>query len=253
MANTKITKAKENKCPLCDGEVDGNRWREHLLACNGGRYPCKVCGKLFKKRLYLIRHKRKFHEQTEHQQKADEKVKVSEEKKDEEDESWLEQDPGDVIHETLSVSESSSQSGDSSSEDDDGDKGAGKLMNNSCIGDHDETKPDSQDVKSVNEEASVDIKVKSPEKGRVVRKATAPAPVFEPKRRTPVSLPEKPTPLGRFSFGSTSTCTRATQTNCGCKDRYVKKRKVHKVVSTYTKDQKNIVETVEEEEFFYLE
>lgn len=63
MPNLKVTKAKvRNHCPLCEGEVVDNQWPEHLMRCTGGKFPCKTCGKLFKKKEYLIRHEKKFHE-----------------------------------------------------------------------------------------------------------------------------------------------------------------------------------------------
>lgn len=63
MPNLKVTKAKvRNHCPLCEGEVVDNQWPEHMMRCTQGKFPCKTCGKLFKKKEYLIRHEKKFHE-----------------------------------------------------------------------------------------------------------------------------------------------------------------------------------------------
>ena len=91
MPNTKITKAKKSSyCPLCDGEVLDNQWRVHLLSCNGGKFPCQTCGKLFKKHSYLQRHEKKFHD------RSGEAPKQRDEKEGNCSEEWLEQDPGQV-------------------------------------------------------------------------------------------------------------------------------------------------------------
>lgn len=63
MPNLKVTKAKvRSHCPLCDGEVLDNQWPESLMSCTGVKLPCKTCGKLLKKKEYLIKHEKKFHE-----------------------------------------------------------------------------------------------------------------------------------------------------------------------------------------------
>ena len=238
MANTKITKAKENKCPLCECDVNGNQWREHLMICNGGRFPCNICGKLFKKSVYLIRHKKKFHEQNTEKVEAVDKSK----EEDEERESWFEQDPGEVIRETLSLSESSD-----SSDDEDDDVVAEKKGEN--IGVCDEPRQSQKEVKNTEKREDVKgVKIPSPEKGRIIRKVTAPAPVFAPKRKMPISLPEIPEPIKKFSFKSKDT--KGTQT-AGGENRILKKRTIHRIVSNYVQDNKKIEETLEEEEFVY--
>ena len=42
------------------------------------------------------------------------------------------------------------------------------------------------------------VKIPSPENVRIIKKVTAPAPVFAPKRKMPISLPEIPEPIKNF-------------------------------------------------------
>ena len=66
----------------------------------------------------------------------------------------------------------------------------------------------------------------------------------------PISLPEIPEPIKKFSFKSKDT--KGTQTAV-CENRILKKRTIHRIVSTYVQDNKKIEETLEEEEFVYEE
>ncbi|XP_052696136.1 uncharacterized protein K02A2.6-like [Crassostrea angulata] len=97
------------------------------------------------------------------------------------------------------------------------------------------------------------------EKGRVVRKRTEPAPVFAPKRSTPLVSTQSSgvctSSVPKFSFGKTykSSSTQTENQSGDGQKRVLKKRKLHKVVSTYTKDDKQVEEIVEEEEFEYME
>ena len=72
---TSCKTAKGNICSLCECDVNGNRWREHLMICNcnGRKLSCNICEELFKKSVYLIRHKKKFHEQNTEEVEAVEK------------------------------------------------------------------------------------------------------------------------------------------------------------------------------------
>ena len=64
----------------------------------------------------------------------------------------------------------------------------------------------------------------------------------------PISLPEIPEAITKFSFKSTDT--KCNQT-VSCENRILKKRKIHRIVSSYVQDNKKIEETLEEEEFVY--
>ena len=143
------------------------------MICNGGRFPCNICGKLFKKSVYLIRHKKKFHEQNT--EKVEAVVKSKEE--DGEQESRLEQDPGEVIRETPSLSESSDSS-------DDEDEDVVEEQKGENIGVCDEPRQSQEKVKSTEKREDVKgVKNPSPEKGRIIKKVTAPAPVFCSKKK----------------------------------------------------------------------
>lgn len=95
-------------------------------------------------------------------------------------------------------------------------------------------------------------------KGRVVRKRTEPAPVFAP-RSTPVVSTQSSgvctSSLQKFSVGKTykSSSTQTENQSGDGQKRVLKKRKLRKVVSTYTKDDKHVEEIVEKEEFEYME
>lgn len=242
MSNLKVTKAKvRNHCPLCEGEEFDNQWPEHLMSCTGEKFPCKTCGKLFKKKEYLIRHEKKFHEK--------ESVNQNDNGVESGDEEWLTQDPGDLLGQVSSTDESSSDEGDES-----------------CGEKSEEIKEQSQAVASEEkgvserEKHSAKPESRSPlEKGRVVRKRTEPAPVFAPKRSTPVVSTQSSgvctSSLQKFSFGKTykSSSTQTENQSGDGQKRLLKKRKLRKVVSTYTKDDKHVEEIVEEEEFEYME
>lgn len=164
MPNLKVTKAKvRNHCPLCDGEVVDNQWPEHLMRCTGGKFPCKTCGKLFKKKEYLIRHEKKFH--------GKESVNQNDNGVDSGDEGWLTQDPGDLLGQVSSTDDSSSDEGvESCEENSEGIKEQSQVASNEDKGE------------SEKEKHSAKPESRSPlEKGRVVRKRTEPAPVFAPR------------------------------------------------------------------------
>lgn len=48
------------------------------------------------------------------------------------------------------------------------------------------------------------------EKGRIIRKPTIPVPVFAPRRRVPLNIPNKNVPQKQFKFSS--KCSTSTQT-----------------------------------------
>lgn len=242
MPNLKVTKAKvRNHCPLCEGEVVDNQWPEHLMRCTGGKFPCKTCGKLFKKKEYLIRHEKKFHEK--------ESVNQNDNGVDSGDEGWLTQDPGDLLGQVSSTDDSSSDEGvESCEENSEGIKEQSQVASNEDKGE------------SEKEKHSAKPESRSPlEKGRVVRKRTEPAPVFAPKRSTPLVSTQSSgvctSSVPKFSFGKTykSSSTQTENQSGDGQKRVLKKRKLHKVVSTYTKDDKQVEEIVEEEEFEYME
>ena len=158
---------------MCECDNNGNHWREHLMNCNGGIFPCNICGKLFKKSVYLIRHKNKLHEQNT------EKIEAVEKRKEEgeEQESWLEQDPGELIRETPSLSESSDSS------DDEGDDVV-EEHKGETIGVCDEPRQSQEEEKRSEKRDDVKgVENPSPEKERIIRKVTAPAPVFCSKKK----------------------------------------------------------------------
>lgn len=233
MPNTKITKAKSrDKCPLCEQEVQDNKWREHLLMCNGGKFPCKICGKLFKKSSYLQRHEKKFHQ-----------AEVLE-KRTEDDKEWLEQDPGELIGEVSNESEPSSSSSDSS--EDEEVVGESKMIQSERDNERQEPQESKQVEDKAGEENSSFL-----EKGRIIRKPTIPVPVFAPQRRVPISLPDKNVPLNRFKFSSKCSTSTQTEDVGHVAPTRIKKRKLHKTTLSYVKDDKNVEEIIEEEEFEY--
>lgn len=74
----------ENVNKAFSEKTKDNQWPEHLMSCTGGEFPYKTCGKLFKKKEYLIRHEKKIHEK-ESVNQNDNGV--------ESDEEWLTRDP----------------------------------------------------------------------------------------------------------------------------------------------------------------
>ena len=147
-----------------------------------------------------------------------------------------------MIRETLSLSESSD-----SSDDEDEDVVEEKKGEN--IGVCDELRQSQEEVKCSQKREDVKrVMNPSPEKGRIIRKFTATAPVFAPKRKMPISLPEKTEAITKFLFKSTDT--KGTQT-ASCGNNILKKRKIHRIVSSYIQDKRKIEETREEEEFVF--
>lgn len=229
MPNTKFTKAKScSKCPLCDGEVLDNRWREHLLKCNGGKFPWKTCGKLYKKSSYLQRHEKKFHGKDE----------VPEKERDA-DKEWLEQDPGDLNGEISNDSSSGGSSSDSE-EEVTAQQIQGRL-------------PPASQVEKIKGNKDEENNCSILEEGRTVRKPTAPIPVFAPQRKTTLSMPEKDVSVNRFKFKSFSSTSTQTEVADSSLRNLVKRRKLRKTTSSYIKDDKKVEEVVEEEKFFYDE
>lgn len=56
MANTKLTKAKQQEgCPFCDKPVT-EPWQDHVILCSGQKHKCLTCGARFKKNSYLLKH-----------------------------------------------------------------------------------------------------------------------------------------------------------------------------------------------------
>lgn len=56
MANTKLTKAKQQEgCPFCDKPVN-EPWQDHVILCSGQKHKCLTCGARFKKNSYLLKH-----------------------------------------------------------------------------------------------------------------------------------------------------------------------------------------------------
>lgn len=56
MANTKLTKAKQQEgCPFCDKPVN-EPWQDHVILCSGQKHKCLTCGVRFKKKNYLLKH-----------------------------------------------------------------------------------------------------------------------------------------------------------------------------------------------------
>ena len=235
MPNTKITKAKKSSyCPLCDGEVLDNQWRVHLLSCNGGKFPCQTYGKLFKKHSYLQRHEKKFHDRSGEapKQRDEEEGNCSEE--------WLEQDPGDLIG---GVSSSSRENSSDSSDDES--LGASNP--------DEKEKATTIESKAPNQKEENPLDAKAAEKGRIIRKSTTPAPVFVPQRKTPISLPEKASVVDRCKVRTNCCASTQTESLNYERQRLVKKRKLHKIVSSYVSNDKKVEETTEEEEFTYTD
>ena len=159
MANTKKTKRKDPKCPMCPFRTsDPEAMRAHLVVCGlqkmERRLKCDECKYETEKSSNLTRHKDRLHSKV---QKVKQQMEgtVSQEKKeqqvaDSDKEEWEKSDPGDlsdIIGETKELSDSDSSS-DAKEED--------------------KNKPD------------VIEKVSTP--NPTVRVPTAPKPVFTPKK-----------------------------------------------------------------------
>ena len=52
-------------CYHCKIRVKAEEYSEHTKKCWGQRFSCKLCDKTFKEALYLKRHTKKFHEDTD--------------------------------------------------------------------------------------------------------------------------------------------------------------------------------------------
>lgn len=69
----------------------------------GGKFFCKMCGKLFKKKEYLIRYEKKFY--------GKELVNQNDNGVDSGDEGWFIQDLGDLFGQVFSIDDSFSDEG----------------------------------------------------------------------------------------------------------------------------------------------
>ena len=163
MANTKKTKRKDPKCPMCPFRTsDPEAMRAHLVVCGlqkmERRLKCDECNYETEKSSNLTRHKDRLHSKV---QKVKQQMEgtVSQEKEeqqvaDSDKEEWEKSDPGDlsdIIGETKELSDSDSSSDEK----------------------EDKNKPDEIE------------KVSTPDP--TVRVPTAPKPVFTPKKALSVN------------------------------------------------------------------
>lgn len=156
----------------------------------------------------------------------------------------VEQDPRDLIGEVSNESDSSSSSIDSSEEE--------EVVEDSKGVEPGKDRQEPQEIKKVEEKGGEENACSSSlEKGRIIRKPTIPVPVFAPQRRVPLNLPDKNVSLKRFNFSSKCSTSTQTEDVCHAAQTRIKKRKLHKTTFSYVKDDKNVEEIIEEEEFEY--
>ncbi|MEW8545664.1 MAG: C2H2-type zinc finger protein [Candidatus Thiodiazotropha sp.] len=124
MANTKKTKRKDPKCPMCPFKTsDPEAMRAHLVVCGlrkmEKRFKCDECSYETDKSSNLMRHKDRLHSRVQKMKEqmestvGQEKDELQESESDKED--WEKSDPGDlsdIIGEAKELSDSESSTGD---------------------------------------------------------------------------------------------------------------------------------------------
>ena len=172
MPNTKQTPRKQPDrsgesmnniiCPVCKEVLDSEQnFATHVQNCFESRVACDTCGQTFKKRLYLVRHQKKYHPDLE-------TITVSSESL-ESGSSHIAKKPQkketDDKNSDLEVSESDSE----------------ESMKADSLGEDPEIEIEC-DIRSSKELECDTRTIRDITSGRVVRKATTPMPVIAPKK-----------------------------------------------------------------------
>ena len=111
MAKTKTTPRSQTVCPVCKDPIKPDeKFQDHVIKCSQNRPECTVCGRSFKKKIYLLKHQQNVHKPSSANMVEDASIEKSDssgiQKGDsDEDSDWADDEPDISIGGTESESE----------------------------------------------------------------------------------------------------------------------------------------------------